>query len=163
MVKAFLSLGSNKGDKKEYLTKAINLIAQHRQIKLIKTASFYQTNPVGYLEQDLFLNTVIEVETGLKPRELLKEINEIEQQLGRDRNIRWGPRTVDIDILTYDQEMIDEEDLTIPHREMKKRGFVLIPLLEIAPDFSFPSGEEGKEILYNLSEEKGCLGVEKVI
>jgi 2-amino-4-hydroxy-6-hydroxymethyldihydropteridine diphosphokinase len=163
MVKAFLSLGSNMGDKREYLIKAINLIEQHREITLVKAASFYETKPVGYLEQDLFLNTVIEVDTGLNPRDLLKAINEIEQQLGRERNTRWGPRTVDIDILTYGQEMIDEEDLTIPHREMKNRGFVLIPLLEIAPDFRFPSGEEGKEILSRLSEEKGCLGVEKVI
>jgi 2-amino-4-hydroxy-6-hydroxymethyldihydropteridine diphosphokinase len=163
MVKVFLSLGSNKGDKKGFLLAAINLIAEHREIILLKTASFYETKPVGYLDQASFLNTVVEVETSLEPRELLKALNEIEQQLGRDRAIRWGPRTVDIDILTYGQETVDEEDLTIPHKEMKMRGFVLIPLLEIAPDFRLASGETGQEILSRLFAQKGCLGVEKVI
>lgn len=163
MVRAFLSLGSNMGDKRGYLTKAIDLIGKHEQIKLVNIASFYETKPVGYTEQDIFLNTVVEVETKLAPGKLLKELNHIEKQLGRERLIKWGPRTVDIDILTYGQETVNEQDLIIPHKEMKQRGFVLVPLLELAPEYRFPTGEKGSEILSKLIEEKGCLGVEKMV
>lgn len=101
------------------------------EIKVVSTSSIYETDPVGYEDQDKFLNMVIKVNTSLGPFELLDTCLDIEQKLGRKREIKWGPRTIDLDILLYNNENIETENLTVPHPRMKERAFVMIPLMEI--------------------------------
>lgn len=134
MAKVYLGLGSNIGDKKDYLERAIKLLTEHERIQMIKSSSYYETEPIGYTEQDLFLNIVIEIDTLLEPYDLLAYCNKIEEKLNRQRVVRWGPRTIDIDILLYDQHTSDEEQLMLPHPRMCERAFVMIPLYEIAKD-----------------------------
>lgn len=133
MVKAYLSLGSNMGDKKQYLYGAIKRLAATDQIWLTKLSSLYETNPWGYTEQDLFMNLAVEIETTLSPIALLDVCQSIEQELGRVRLIKWGPRVIDVDILLYGEEILNEQRLTVPHPLMTQRDFVMIPLAEIAP------------------------------
>lgn len=129
----YLGLGSNMGDKEKQLREAIDYFVQHPKCRREKVASFRQTAPVGYLEQEDFLNSAMELETLLTPEELLEEIGKIEQQLHRKREIHWGPRTIDVDILLYDSLCMHTEELTIPHKEIGNRGFVLEPLTELNP------------------------------
>ena len=129
--KVYLSLGSNIGNRQEYIESAIELVGKTEGIKILKKSGLYETSPVGYVEQDLFLNAVIKIETDFSEREILKIINKIENELDRKREIRWGPRTIDIDILIFSDKKINETDLIIPHKEMLNRLFVLIPLIEI--------------------------------
>ena len=125
---AFIALGSNIGNRYDYLMKGIEYLAKHPKIKLVNTSSVYETDPVGFEEQDLFLNMVIEVQTDLCASELLEFCLEVELELGRKREIVWGPRTIDLDILLYNQENIKSEKLIIPHPRMLERNFVMIPL-----------------------------------
>ena len=129
--KVYLSLGSNIGNRQKYIESAIELIGKTEGIKILKKSGLYETSPVGYVEQNLFLNTVIKIETDFSAREILKIINKIENELDRKREIRWGPRTIDIDILIFSDKKIDEMDLIIPHKEMLNRLFVMVPLIEI--------------------------------
>ena len=129
--KVYLSLGSNIGNRQEYIESAIELVGKTEGIKILKKSGLYETSPVGYVEQDLFLNVVIKIETDFSAREILKIINKIENELDRKREIRWGPRTIDIDILIFSDKKINETDLIIPHKEMLNRLFVLVPLIEI--------------------------------
>ena len=129
--KVYLSLGSNIGNRQEYIESAIELVGKREGIKILKKSGLYETSPVGYVEQDLFLNAVIKIETDFSEREILKIINKIENELDRKREIRWGPRTIDIDILILSDKKINETDLIIPHKEMLNRLFVLVPLIEI--------------------------------
>ena len=129
--KVYLSLGSNIGNRQEYIESAIELVGKTEGIKILKKSGLYETSPVGYVEQDLFLNAVIKIETDFSEREILKIINKIENELDRKREIRWGPRTIDIDILILSDKKINETDLIIPHKEMLNRLFVLVPLIEI--------------------------------
>lgn len=131
---AYLSLGSNMGDREKNLFSAIVQLQKNKQIRIVKFSSIYETEPVGYLNQNQFLNAVIQVSTSLSPQELLKVCLKIEEKLGRKRKIRWGPRIIDLDILLYNQENIETEDLIIPHPRMFERAFVMIPLLEIEPN-----------------------------
>lgn len=131
---AYLSLGSNIGDKKKYLYDAIKLLDSYEGIRIVKLSSLYETNPWGYTEQDLFMNLVVLVETTLSPLQLLDCCQWIEQELGRVRLIKWGPRVIDVDILLFDNEKISSERLIVPHPLMKERDFVIVPLYEIAPD-----------------------------
>ena len=133
MVISYIALGSNLGDRREYLEKAIFQIQQNPSITLLKTSSFIETDPVGGPPQGKYLNAVIKIETSLKPRKLLHALQEIEQKLGRTRTVESGPRIVDLDILLYADEEINEPDLMIPHPRMFKRSFVMQPLQEIAP------------------------------
>lgn len=134
MNKAYLSLGSNIGDKKNNLHSAIKLLKENENIKVNIISSLYETEPVGFVEQDKFYNIVVEISTSLNPYKLLEYLNEIEEKLFRERIIRWGPRTIDIDILLYDNFISDDEKLTIPHPRMKERAFVMIPLYEVSKD-----------------------------
>ena len=134
MVQAYLGLGSNIGDRKQQLLKAIDLIGNIKGIKVTKQSSIYETAPIGYTDQPNFLNLCLEIETELSPQQLLKHCLDIEQQLHRVREIRWGPRTLDIDILLYSDNIIETDNLSIPHPRMKERAFVLIPLNDIASD-----------------------------
>ncbi|MGN0151796.1 MAG: 2-amino-4-hydroxy-6-hydroxymethyldihydropteridine diphosphokinase [Wujia sp.] len=130
---AYLGIGSNLGDKEGYLDYAVDQLNKDDYIKVNKVSAYIVTKPYGDVEQDDFLNGCLEIETLYDPGELLAVINDIEQGAGRKRVIHWGPRTLDIDILLYDRDIIMEETLTIPHIEMAKRDFVLEPLCEIAP------------------------------
>lgn len=134
MVQAYLGLGSNIGDRKQQLLKAIDLIGNIKGIKVTKQSSIYETAPIGYTDQPNFLNLCLEIETELSPQQLLKQCLDIEQQLHRVREIRWGPRTLDIDILLYSDDIIETDNLSVPHPRMQERAFVLIPLNDIASD-----------------------------
>ncbi|HOJ09194.1 MAG TPA: 2-amino-4-hydroxy-6-hydroxymethyldihydropteridine diphosphokinase [Clostridiales bacterium] len=134
---AYIALGSNMGNRVENLQRAINAISKLDKTSVVKMSRIYETEPVGYKEQDKFLNMVIMTKTGLKPLELLDKLQGIENMLKRKRIIHWGPRTIDLDILIYDNINIGLPRLTIPHPEMLGRAFVLIPLREIAPDMEF--------------------------
>ena len=130
---AYLSIGSNMGDKEQYLKNAVEKLGAKDDCKVASVSSFIETEPYGGVEQDNFLNGCVAVKTLLSPYELLKRVNEIENEEGRVRTIHWGPRTLDIDILLYDDERIYTADLKIPHQDMQNREFVLVPLSEIAP------------------------------
>ncbi|WP_053019015.1 2-amino-4-hydroxy-6-hydroxymethyldihydropteridine diphosphokinase [Staphylococcus haemolyticus] len=132
MVQAYLGLGSNIGDREQQLQDAIKIIDSIEGISVTKISPIYETAPVGYTEQPNFLNLCLEIETELEPKELLKYCLETEQLLHRVRDIRWGPRTLDVDILLYGDKVIEEDDLEVPHPRMGERAFVLIPLNDIA-------------------------------
>lgn len=131
MVKAFLSLGSNMGDRLVYLSKAIDNIAEILGCNILNKSRVYETEPWGYENQEAFLNLCISIETSLSPYELLESLQTIELELDRVRKIHWGPRTIDIDILLFDDIICEDDKLTIPHPRMRERAFVLIPLYDI--------------------------------
>jgi 2-amino-4-hydroxy-6-hydroxymethyldihydropteridine diphosphokinase len=141
-VQAFLGLGSNVGDRLESLGRAVRRLARVPGIRVIRSSRVYETDPVGGPEQDDFLNAVIEIDTMLTPRDLLNACLEVEEGLGRQRGIRWGPRTIDVDVLSYGDEDVFEEGLEIPHPRMHERGFVLAPLLELIADPPLPGGRK---------------------
>lgn len=128
---AFLALGSNIGNREENIKAAITGIDNDAFTSVIKISELINTKPYGYKEQDDFLNCAIKVKTLRSPYELLKLANEIEKKLYRERTIHWGPRTIDVDIIFYDDIVMDDDELTIPHKEMHLRDFVLIPLSQI--------------------------------
>ena len=130
---AHLSIGSNLGDSDSYLNFAITELGKNKHTRVTKVSSFHVTEPYGGVEQPDFLNAALEIETLLTPCELLEFTSSIENSAGRTRDIHWGPRTLDIDIIFYDDVIISEQRLTIPHIEAHKRFFVLEPLCEIAP------------------------------
>nr|WP_285842024.1 2-amino-4-hydroxy-6-hydroxymethyldihydropteridine diphosphokinase [Sutcliffiella horikoshii] len=150
---AYISLGSNQGDRARYLCEAVEEIGRHEQITVEKESSIYETDPVGYTEQDKFLNMVIKVKTKLTPADLLKALQGFEHVYGRKREIRWGPRTLDLDILLYNQENIETEELSIPHPRMWERAFVFIPLMEIADSEDLPIKINRKELLGRQDRE----------
>jgi len=131
MHKVYLSLGSNIGDSVNYLDKAVDILKNHELIHNIKVSSYYQTDPVGYLDQDVFVNIAVYLETELSPYELLKVCQEIEEALKRVRVVRWGPRTIDVDIILFDDVQMTDDKLTIPHPRMHERAFVLVPIAEL--------------------------------
>lgn len=136
MVEALLALGGNVGNSRAILERAIDLLCDSKDIRLLARSSDYRTPPWGFKYQPHFVNLAIAVETSLGPRELLERAQAVELQLGRDRahEKRNGPRTADIDILTYDELTMDEPNLTLPHPRLFERAFVLLPLAEIAGD-----------------------------
>lgn len=136
--RAYIALGSNMGDKKDYLDKAVEKLKKHPLCKVIKVADYIQTEPYGGVEQDVFLNSALELRTLLLPEELLALLNQIEAEAGRERTIHWGPRTLDLDILFYDDCVIDTPSLTIPHIDLQNRDFVLIPMVQLAPYYRHP-------------------------
>ena len=130
---AYIALGSNMGGKENYIRDAVNKLGQIRGCTVRAVSDLIETPPYGVTDQDDFLNGCLELETLLTPRELLKELNRIEAESGRERIVHWGPRTLDLDIIFYDDITVQEKDLCIPHVEMHKRKFVLEPLSQIAP------------------------------
>jgi len=130
---AYLGIGSNLGDPIENCRKALREIASLKNVQVLRRSSLYRTEPVGDRLQDWFVNGVVEVRTTFTAPQLLKALQWVEQALGRDRRERWGPRSIDIDILLYGQEIIKTESLVVPHPELHKRRFVLVPINEIAP------------------------------
>lgn len=158
MARVYLGLGSNIGDKKKYIDEAIRFLKLHDGIGVSKVSSYYETEPVGYEDQDIFLNLVIEINTSLGPYDLLKYCNEIENKLKRKRLFRWGPRTIDLDILWYEDFVSDDEILTIPHPRMCQRAFVMVPLYEITQDLMINARPIG-EIMEGLDTK----GVKKMV
>ncbi len=137
MAEVYIGIGSNLGDREAYIRKGIELMREFG-ITVIRVSSIIETKPYGYTEQPLFLNCVTHVETFYSPLHLLNALQFIENMLGRKRSIRWGPRTIDLDILLYNSVVIDTPRLKIPHPDMVNRYFVLKPLSEIAPDLVHP-------------------------
>jgi len=131
MSTAFLSIGSNLGNRMGNLKKALSLLSSHQSITVSNVSSVYETDPVGFAQQDDFLNLVCKIETDLSPIALLLYTQTIEQILFRERTIRFGPRTIDVDILTYDAIVMQTDELLLPHPRMSERAFVQIPLREI--------------------------------
>lgn len=134
----YAGLGSNLGNKKENIQKALSLLNEIEGISVMRVSSFYETEPVGYEDQDWFINAVAQIETSFSPQKVLKIFKEVEQKLGREESIRWGPRKIDIDILFYDQLVYKSNDLEIPHPKLHERAFVLIPLAEINGELIHP-------------------------
>jgi len=133
----YVALGSNLNNPTQQLNTAISTLKKIPHTQLLKTSSFYQTKPVGFSEQPDFMNAVVSLETTLTPHKLLAELQKIETQQGRVRTIQNGPRTIDVDLLLYGDEVINTPELTVPHPRMHEREFVLTPLREIAPELKF--------------------------
>ncbi len=154
MATAYLNLGSNLGDRLQYLKGAVRKIEESDEFSIKKISSVYETQPVGYQNQRWFLNLVLEVQTSFDPFPLMKHLLAIEDQMGRKREERWAPRNIDIDLLLYDDRIVDSDRLTIPHPRMHKRRFVLIPLAQIAPQFLHPVLRKNiKELLKNCEDK----------
>ncbi|MCS6928209.1 MAG: 2-amino-4-hydroxy-6-hydroxymethyldihydropteridine diphosphokinase [Saprospiraceae bacterium] len=146
-INVYLALGSNVGDRAKYLTESQSLIQRYIG-KIVRRSHIYETEPWGNPKQAPFLNCVVMVNTTLSPREVLDAIGKIERQLGRQRQEKWGPRTIDIDILFYGRRVIRDKGLEIPHPELHKRAFVLVPMLELAPDLEHPVLKKPIDELY---------------
>lgn len=146
MIKIFLALGSNLGNKKQYINEAIELLK--KQINDIKAAKFYETKPQYYEEQDTFVNTVLVGFTSLDPKGLLHFIKDVEKQIGRKKRFQFGPREIDIDILFYDDLIYKDENLVIPHPLLQERAFVLKPFLDLEANFVHPKLKKTIKELY---------------
>jgi 2-amino-4-hydroxy-6-hydroxymethyldihydropteridine diphosphokinase len=128
----FIGVGSNLDDPASQCVEAVHRVSAIRGIKVLRTSSVYRTEPVGFIEQEWFVNAVMEIRTVLSPRELLNALRAVEDGMGRVRGPKWGPRIIDLDILLYGQEIIQDDALIVPHPELHKRRFVLTPLCELA-------------------------------
>ncbi|MBE5959153.1 MAG: 2-amino-4-hydroxy-6-hydroxymethyldihydropteridine diphosphokinase [Lachnospiraceae bacterium] len=161
--KAYLSIGSNMGDTQAYLNQAVDSIYDDDNCRVLQVSNFIQTKPYGPVEQEDFLNGCLEIETIYTPKELLSFVNRIEAEADRERTIHWGPRTLDIDIILYNEEVVFEPNLIIPHKEMYKRAFVLVPLAQIAPYAMNPVLHKCAQVLLDELDdaEKESAGVNK--
>jgi GTP cyclohydrolase-4 len=156
MITAYLGLGSNLGDRKQNLAKALKLISPHLVVE--RVSSIYETEPVGYTNQPLFLNAVCRVSTKLSSQQLLRLAKKIEAKLGRVPSFSNAPRTIDIDILFYGDEVTSSPELTVPHPRLVERAFVLVPLAEIAPGLIHPENRKTvKELLKDLGTAAGVV------
>jgi 2-amino-4-hydroxy-6-hydroxymethyldihydropteridine diphosphokinase len=138
-VRAYVGLGANLGDREVTLARALELLGARPGVEVVAVSSLRETDPVGYLDQPRFVNAAATLETELAPRELLETLLEVERELGRTRDgPRFGPRTIDLDLLLYGDETLDERGLEVPHPRLHERRFVLEPLAEIAPGLIVP-------------------------
>lgn len=158
--RAFIGLGSNLGRKEENIRRALEMLGGRRGIGLAGVAPLYKTGPVGYADQDWFLNTVAEIETSLPPRELLEVLMGIEKEMGRRRTVRWGPRVIDLDILLYGEAAIDTPDLVVPHPRLEERAFAVVPLADLRPALLLPGGRAAAALAADLA---GAQRVERYI
>jgi len=152
--RAYLELGSNLGERFEHLRAGVSALAAAEGVRMVRVSGVYSSEPVGLSEQPEFLNIVVEIETELEPRRLLSLAREIEAGRGRERKERWGPRTLDVDILLYGDLELADPELTIPHPRMAERRFVLEPLCEIAPEAALPDGTAVGELLVGLEDDR---------
>ena len=161
MADVYLSIGSNEGDRLQNLQKSIQLLSLVPDVLVLKLSSVYETEPWGAGEQSKFLNAVVKIQTTIKPHELLKYIHGLEKELGRQREKKWGPRTLDIDILLYDSLVYSDAQLIIPHLHFQERRFVLEPLAEIAPHLIPPvsNGLQVIELLENCSDSSNVTRI----
>ncbi|TMQ53840.1 MAG: 2-amino-4-hydroxy-6-hydroxymethyldihydropteridine diphosphokinase [Candidatus Eisenbacteria bacterium] len=151
MSKVFVGVGSNLGDREFLIRKAVEAMRDLPRTLVVRVSSLYDTDPVGEVDQPAFLNAAVWLETTLEPRELLWQLLLIEKRMGRVRSQRWGPRPIDLDLLFYGEETVDEPDLKIPHPEAHRRAFVLLPLVELDPDFVHPTtGESIRKLIKKL-------------
>ncbi len=155
MAIVYLCLGSNSGDRLKLIEQAVSLMNLAENMKIIRTSALYETEPWGVKNQNWFLNIAVELKTNIPPQDLLVKLQNIEKTLGRNRvkETRWGERPIDIDIIFYGEEILDTDFLTIPHKLMHKRAFVLIPLLELIPDFVHPIFKKSLSQIYDELEE----------
>ncbi|MCG9968291.1 2-amino-4-hydroxy-6-hydroxymethyldihydropteridine diphosphokinase [Pelotomaculum terephthalicicum JT] len=152
LVVAYVGLGSNVGDKAANISKALNLLGAAPGLRVVRVAPCYRTAPIGYAGQDWFINTVAEVETDLPPLDLLRLLLALEDRLGRVRGRRWGPRTIDLDLLVYDKVAIDTPELVIPHPRMHERAFVMAPLADLAPGLVIPGRGKAEGLALSLAK-----------
>lgn len=153
--RAYISVGSNLGDRKTHILSGIQALKVHPLIVLKKVSEMIVTEPYGGVPQEDFLNGALEIETLLEPEELLEALHQVENAEGRERILRWGPRTLDLDILFYDKLCYESEDLVIPHADLENRGFVLKPMAEIAPYLRHPiSGKTIAALLRELEDKR---------
>ena len=145
MTRAFVGVGANLGDREATIREALAALPD-----VVAVSELRETEPVGVVDQPAFLNGAIALETDLSPRELLDALLEIERGLGRERHERWGPRTIDLDLLLYGGELIDEPGLTVPHPRLHERRFALEPLLDLDPELSIPGRGRVSELLAGL-------------
>ena len=147
-MRAFVGLGSNLGEREATLWQALEGLGATEGIEVVAVSSFRETDPVGVVDQPRFVNAAAALETSLSPRELLERLLDVERSLGRDRAVeeRWGPRTLDLDLLLYGGEAIDEPGLEVPHPRLAERAFVLEPLLELDPDLRLPDGRPLRDL-----------------
>lgn len=158
MTLAYIAIGSNLSAPLEQVNAAIQALADIPQSRVVAVSSFYRTPPLGPQDQPDYLNAAVALETALDAESLLDNTQRIELQQGRERKAeRWGPRTLDLDIMLFGDAIIHTERLTVPHYDMKNRGFMLWPLIEIAPQLTFPTGESLKAVLEHLNAEKPAL------
>ena len=149
MAKVYLGIGSNLGDREAHIRKALFMLEQ-REIVVSRLSSMYETEPWGVTDQPLFINAASLVETALAPRDLLMALKDIEKRMGRlFTNTHWGPRVIDLDILYYEERVINEPDLKIPHPHLAQRTFVLDPLFEIAPEAVDPQTSKTVSVMRN--------------
>ncbi|MGU9932791.1 2-amino-4-hydroxy-6-hydroxymethyldihydropteridine diphosphokinase [Enterobacter asburiae] len=155
MTLAYIAIGSNLASPLEQVNAAVQALGEIPQSKIVAVSSFYRTPPLGPQDQPDYLNAAVALETALNAETLLDNTQRIELQQGRVRKAeRWGPRTLDLDIMLFGHETINTERLTVPHYDMKNRGFMLWPLFEVAPDLIFPDGIPLRTILDNLNAER---------
>lgn len=154
MTTAYLSLGSNLGDKKENLQTAVDLLRERKNLKTEKISGIYITEPVGFKYQDDFYNIAVKISFEGTPQNLIDICMDIEKDMQKENSFKWGPRNIDIDIISFGNEIINSEKLKLPHPEYKNRKFVLVPLSEIAPDYVCPEMKLGiKDIINNCKDK----------
>lgn len=151
MNKAHLGLGSNLGDRSANLAEAMRRLNDPPRVEVLRVSSVYETEPVGVSDQPNFLNLVVAISTSLTPHELLDHCLGIEESLGRVRRERWGPRTIDLDLLMFGDVVMDDDRLTLPHPRMAARSFVMVPLAEIAPE-TIVGGEPARDLAARLGD-----------
>jgi 2-amino-4-hydroxy-6-hydroxymethyldihydropteridine diphosphokinase len=151
-VRAFVGLGSNLGEREAMIRLALDDLARLPQTTLVRASSLYDTEPTGDVDQPNFLNAVAQLDTELTARQLLWNLLLIEKRLGRVRTQKWGPRTIDLDLLLYGSQVVEESDLQVPHPELTRRSFVLVPLVELDPMLVHPvTGETLLDLLSRLN------------
>ena len=160
--KVFLGLGSNCGDRLAYLAKAAQILNSHEKISLVKQSSIYETSPFGKIDQADYLNCNIEITTSLAIMDLLEYVKNTEKEIGRKKSERWGPREIDIDILLYGDTIEENELLTIPHKGIKGRDFVLVPLIELDAQLKLPGEDILLKEYLNRIQENYILSREKI-